>query len=112
MTTVSSHFQEVVAGVVETHLAARESLTPEYSQGVREGRNFFLTQLSNRVDELEGDGDLSIVRKWVMKLRKEEVENGLGDKAEEDQGLFSRNIVFLVRGIRLIGSRVVEKMWG
>jgi len=93
MTPVIKHFQGVVAGVVETHCAARDSLTPEYGRGVREGRTFFLTQLSDRIDELEGDGDLSIVRSWVIQLRKEEAENALGDKAKEDQGLFSPGVV-------------------
>ena len=49
------------------------SLTPEYNRGVREGRNFFLTELSNKVGELGENRDLSIVRRWIMELRKEEV---------------------------------------
>ena len=78
---------------METERAARGSLTPEHSRGVREGRNFFLTRLSDRINELVGDGDLSIVRRLAMELRKREAENGLGDRAKEHQGLFSPGVV-------------------
>ena len=86
-------------------------LTPEYNRGVRKGRNLFLTQLSDKVGELEGNGDSSIVRRWIMELRKEEAENGLGDKAKEDQGLFLPDIVFPARVIVLIKFRVFIKRW-
>ena len=105
MTPITRHYQEVVTGAVGTHRAAHPRI--RYNRGVREGRNFFLTESSDKVGELEGNGDLSIVKRWIMELRKEEAENELCDKAKEDQGLFLSDIVFPVRVVGLIKFRVV-----
>ncbi|RPB00765.1 hypothetical protein L873DRAFT_1842764 [Choiromyces venosus 120613-1] len=89
MAPAAQHFENVVAGIAETHRTIRDFLGPEYNQGVSEGRNSFLTQLSDRVDELEGGGDededMSIVRRWIMKRRKEGEEHEQSNKFNQDQ---------------------------